>query len=440
MVRVALAVVFAVSALAKLTDRMGTRQAVAGVGVPATWVGPVASILAPAELVTALLLLPDATAGVGLALSLALLAAFTVTVILALRGGRVVECHCFGRLGGADISGRTVARNAGLALLAVAGLVGRGTDVESGPTAVALGLALAGAVVAAEALAGRAARRRRERDNEEAFDRAMEVNAAGDRHFAPDFRLTTLSGDERDLLSLLEGGLPLLLVFMMPGCAPCHAMRPAVARWADAYADVLRVAVVSRNGASENADAYAQFPRLEVLLDEDGAVIRAFGVTGTPGAALIGPAGILRGGLAIGERLVRRLLAAAVSGEEPDFADLMNETGIPADSLHLGSVVLARRTVTRHETVDGTVLVDEDTGAGATLDQIGAIVWSVLDGSPLRDIVADLAAEFETPAEVVGPDVLAMVTSLGRAGLLAGVASEPVPDEADPVTEPASTS
>ena len=253
----------------------------------------------------------------------------------------------------------------------------------------------------------------------------------------PDFRLPTLSGPELTLRGLLEAGRPLLVVFMMPGCGPCKSMRPAAARWADAYRDRVRVVIMSRFAPEANAEHYADFPRLEVLIDEDAAVSLAFGVMGTPSAVLVGPDGRRRGGLATGERLVRRLLAAALSGDEPDLATAHDETGASPDSLTLESAVRPRVTVTTHEADGTTVLVDEETGAGATLDPVGAIVWPLLDGGALTEVVDDLAVAFDTPAEVIGPDVLTMVKALGRAGLLEGIAAEPISDEVDPVEQTA---
>ena len=112
---VALATIFVVSGVAKLADRDGTREAVAGFGVPPSLVRPVALGLAPAEIVVAVLVLVPATAAVGLVLALGLLLAFTAAVVIALRAGRRPECHCFGRIGGADVSARTVVRNLALA-------------------------------------------------------------------------------------------------------------------------------------------------------------------------------------------------------------------------------------------------------------------------------------------------------------------------------------
>jgi thiol-disulfide isomerase/thioredoxin len=437
LVRVALACVFAVSGIAKLTDRDGTRQAVAGFGVPSRLVPVVALGIAPVELVTAVLLPFGRTAPLGLVLAAVLLIGFTGAVLLALRTGRTIDCHCFGRLGGADISGRTVVRNVVLGALTLIGLVGLGADSANRAVAVLGGILLAAVVITVEGLAGRAARQRRERENEAAFDLAMAENAHGGDMVA-DFRLPALGGGERTLADLLDGGRPLLILFMMPGCGPCKSMRPAVARWADTYPDRLRVAVISRYSMAANLDTYGDAPTLDVLVDEEAEVAKGFGVVGTPSAVLIGPDGRLQGGVASGERLVRRLLAAALSGEAPDLTSTLEESGEPADSIDLDSVPAPRQTVTTH-TADGvTVLVDEESGAGATLDDIGAIVWSVLDGSgSLREIVDDLADAFEAPAEVVGPDVVTMVRSLGRAGMLVGIAAEPTSDEVDPVTEPA---
>jgi hypothetical protein len=89
--------------------------------------------------------------------------------------------------------------------------------------------------------------------------------------------------------------------------------------------------------------------------------------------------------------------------------------------LDLDSPIRSRPGVETHPLGDSTVLLDTATGATVVVDQIGALVYSVLDGSRLGDIVADVAEVFDVPAEVVGPDVLGLVQTLGRAGLLEGV-------------------
>ena len=412
---VALAVVFAVSGGAKLLDRAGTREAVAGFGLPGRLVGPVATLLAPVELLTAVLLV--VAAPVGFVLALALLTAFSVAVALALRAGRRPECHCFGRLGAADVSARTLVRNGVLSALAVTGLVaaaGGSGRPEATAAAVLGGLALAGLVVLAEALAGQAARRRRARDDERAFD-------DGPGHTrAPEFRLPSLTGGTTGLDDLLAPGRPLLLITLSPGCGPCKALRPDVGRWAELLGSRVSVAVLATGTVEQNLAAYAEMPHLPVLVDVDG-VREELGTSGTPSAVLIGTDRRLLSGVAGGERLVRRLLAEAatdgeIGDEDPDTS------GRPVDSLTLDDVVGPRPTVEVHELDGAALLLDRATGATVTVDQLGALVWSVLDGTaPLAEIVRDLADVFGAPADVVGADVLELVRALGQAGLLADV-------------------
>ena len=115
--RVVLAAVFAVAAWGKLTDLAGTRQAVRDFGVPAPAAPAVALLLPIAELTAAvLLLLGDIIGAIG---ALVLLALFSAAVGLSLARGRRPDCHCFGQAHSQPVSGRTLARNAVLVLLAV---------------------------------------------------------------------------------------------------------------------------------------------------------------------------------------------------------------------------------------------------------------------------------------------------------------------------------
>ncbi len=419
LLRVALVVVFVVSGVAKLVDRDGTRQAVVGFGVPSRYVAPVALLLAPSELVVALLLLLPSTSTVGLVLAFVLLAAFTTVVVAALRAGRRPDCHCFGRVGGADVSWRTVARNGALAGLAVAGLVvarGSRDDLTAAETtgAVLGGVLVAAALILVEGLAGRSARRARERQDAITSEQV-------ERTTASDFRLPTPTGGEVSLAELLAPGLPLLLVSLSPGCGPCNRLRPDVAQWAQVLDEQVTVAVLASGTPEANRTAYDEMPHLPVLLDE-GGVRDQLGTTGAPSAVVVGADGRVTSGVANGEQLVRRLVRNFLTGADVVDAEIDDE-GLPADQLSLDSPVRARPGVEAHALHKSTMLLDTATGATLVVDQIGALVWSVLDGSLLRDIVADVADVFGAPAEVVGPDVLGLVQSLGRAGLLEGVST-----------------
>ncbi len=296
---VALAVVFAVSGAAKLLDRAGTREAVAGFGVPQTLVTPLAAGLAPAELVTAVLLLVPATRPAGLVLAAAMLLGFTAAVVTALRAGRRPDCHCFGRIGGADVSGRTVVRNLVLLAVAVVGVVGvtAGTAPDGGARAgaVALGLAVAAAVLVAEGLAGRAARARRAAADEATFAQQAERSTVA-RFARPD-----LEGRTWSLADLLAPGLPVLLVTLSPGCGPCKRLRPDVARWAQLFAGRVTVVALATGTAEANLPSYADVGPLTVLVDEDAGVRTALGTSATPSAVVIGPDGRLASPVAGGE-------------------------------------------------------------------------------------------------------------------------------------------
>lgn len=166
---------------------------------------------------------------------------------------------------------------------------------------------------------------------------------------------------------------------------------------------------------------------MPVLLDESGELRTALGTRATPSAVLVQPDGRLRGGVANGASLVRRLLAVALADDETLLMHGVTGAtteGEPASSIDLGTVVAPRATVQRHDMGDKALLVDPVTGAAVTVDQVGALVWSVLDGSSrLDEIVADIADVFGAPVEVVGHDVLELVRSLGRAGLFEGIAA-----------------
>jgi thiol-disulfide isomerase/thioredoxin len=326
------------------------------------------------------------------------------------------------------VSGRTATRNVALLVVTAAGLAGAAAGrTPSGRAAVGaavVGLALGAAVLAAEGLAGAGARRRRAVEDEARF-------ATVERAVAPRFEAGTLAGGRTSLDDLLAPGLPLLLVTLSPGCGPCKRLRPDVAAWAQIFADQLTVAVLATGTPEANAASYADTPHLTVVID-DGDVRARLGTTGTPSAVVVGPDGRLASGVAGGEALVRRLLVTTVTGVEPDLAESPHTDAADAemtvDELDLESAVGPRPGITQHALGESAVLMDPSTGATVVVDATGALVWSVLDGtSRLAEIVADLADVYGVPAEVVGPDVLALVRSLGRAGLLAGVRPGPAP-------------
>jgi hypothetical protein len=138
-------------------------------------------------------------------------------------------------------------------------------------------------------------------------------------------------------------------------------------------------------------------------------------------------------GVAVGEDRVRRLLVQTLTGTAVDEVDpdepAAEPTGTPVEDLDLTSTVAGRSTVEAHPAGETTVLLDTSSGATVAVDQIGALVWSVLDGSgTLGEVVTDLAEVFGAPEDQVATDVLVLVRSLGAAGLLEGVAPPDAPE------------
>ena len=96
--RLILAGVFAVSGVAKLADRAGSRQAVRDFGVPGWLASPLAFVLPIIELIIAVALLPASWAGWAGAAAAVLLGIFSIAIAVNLIRGRNPDCHCFGQL------------------------------------------------------------------------------------------------------------------------------------------------------------------------------------------------------------------------------------------------------------------------------------------------------------------------------------------------------
>lgn len=421
---VLLAAVFAVSGVAKLLDRRGTREAVQALGVPLA--GPVAVLLPLVELVLAATLVPPATGRRAALAGLLLLLAFTVVVVANLLAGRRPQCGCFGGLGSSDVSWRTVGRN-GLLLLAA----GLATGARTGSLLPAVPLAVAGAalLVGGEQLLSRRATARVEGEQLRALDAPL---SALHRERAPAFSVPDVEGKTVTLTDLLARGRPLLLVFLNPGCSSCRRLVPSVVRWHEDYADRLTTVAVSGH-LLRDTDGLGGTAALRVLSPGDDSLVDAFGVRGSPAAVLVATDGRLATPVAYGVGGVRRLFEVALTGVE------RRTSTTTADALDLDSRPGPRATVTAREVDGSTVLVDEATGASLSLDLLGAVVWQSLDGvASLREIAADIAEVFSADPDVVGRDVLRTVQACGAAGLLDGIAAgRPAPPVLTASKEPA---
>jgi cytochrome c biogenesis protein CcmG, thiol:disulfide interchange protein DsbE len=111
---------------------------------------------------------------------------------------------------------------------------------------------------------------------------------------APPFRLTSTAGESLSLAELR--GKPVVLVFWATWCPPCREEYPLLQSAAKAYADSVQfVGVASQDSAEEVARFVALhgsvFPH---LLDSDGEVANAYGLSGIPETYFIDAKGLLR--------------------------------------------------------------------------------------------------------------------------------------------------
>jgi thiol-disulfide isomerase/thioredoxin len=333
--RIILSGVFALASVTKLADLRGSRDAVAGFGVPERLAWLLGVLLPIGELAVAVALLPARTALIGGLGATALLALFVLVIARSVARGDAADCHCFGQLHSEPVGWRTLVRNGALASIAmfvvVAGWsqagpsatawIGRLSDV--GAVAVVGGIALA-AVASVCIAAWLALLKQNGRLLLRIDELEARLDAAGApppaRAYvglslgaeAPAFTLSGLYGETVTLASLIAAERPTMLLFTDPQCGPCNALMPQIATWQRQHGDDLTLAVLTRGSADEKSAKMREHGIASVWLDEDLAVYEAYGANGTPGAVLIDVQGRIASPIAAGQELIAELVAAAL--------------------------------------------------------------------------------------------------------------------------------
>jgi thiol-disulfide isomerase/thioredoxin len=320
--RLLLAAVFVVAAVGKLLDLQGARAALFGFGVPprvASLAGPLVPL---AELAAAVALVARPSAQWGGIAALALLLAFLGGIAYALARGRAPDCHCFGIFHSSRAGPSAIYRNAALA--ALAGFV----VIEApGPSLtawvsdhgvaelLAIGFGAGAAILAAVAIR----LWQRNKALQVALERVRDDLAAvppglPSGAVAPDFDLPVVGGGRLTLESLRDRGLPVLLVFMDPGCIPCRDLVPNLARWQATLAERLTIAVISSDGPEDNE--HASHGMTDVGLQNRLEVSFAYRVRGAPSAAFISPSGRVASSLAQGPTAIEALIRLTLRRDE----------------------------------------------------------------------------------------------------------------------------
>jgi peroxiredoxin len=379
MARLLLALVLAAAGVTKLADRRGSRQAIIDFGAPAILAAPIGLLMPLAELAVAAALVPAATAWWGAAGALALLLLFAVAIGANLARGRKPECHCFGQLHSAPAGPKTLARNGALAAVA-AFVLWQGRD-GAGPgflgwmgelSAAQLAAVVSGLVALAllggqwwflmhllgqngrllmrvEALEARLGAEDARVPSENVTQQGAGLPVGSQ---APSFSLHGLRGETLTLESLLSSGKPVLLVFTDPGCGPCTAMLPEIARWQKEHSERLTVALVSRGGAEKNRTKAQEHGLTHVLLQEDWEVSEAYRVKGTPSAVLVAPDGKVGSPAANGADAIRSTVGRLVGTWAP--VSMTKKVGEVAPEVNLPDL-------------DGTIVELNDFGGEETM-------------------------------------------------------------------------
>jgi len=126
-----------------------------------------------------------------------------------------------------------------------------------------------------------------------------EVRTVGRDDPAPRIDGVDLNGKPVSLDDCL--GAPFLLLFWDPGCGYCEQLLPLIRAFEPATTRV-RLVVVSKGSVTANRQLGFTSP---IVLDDERTIARAYGISGTPGAVLIGARGTVASEVAEGAHAVR---------------------------------------------------------------------------------------------------------------------------------------
>ncbi|MWV57655.1 MauE/DoxX family redox-associated membrane protein [Rathayibacter sp. VKM Ac-2754] len=295
--------VLVASGALKLGRADAFRDSLGALGLPALLArGPLFARLFPVGeilLGLAIVLAPAPAHRLALVVAALVYAVFLVVAVRASRAPEPVDCECFGGLGESRMTGRTVARNALLLALALAGLAGPAPAALLGPVvASTIASGLAAALVAVVLVLVR--------------DRRAAPSPSVPGAVTDGLELRTFAGERIPLADFAQP--PTHLVFFSPNCISCHELVARFRWWPNGLREGEELVPVFL-GAPEAFAAHEVFAPLveHALYDPDRAAAAALGRTSTPGHVLLDPQNPLGDGWTSGWfEIERRVL-------RPDF-------------------------------------------------------------------------------------------------------------------------
>jgi peroxiredoxin len=211
----------------------------------------------------------------------------------------------------------TVARNLALAApaayIAIEGpgpsLTSWAANINATDLALVATSTLATISTATAALLWRENRRLRSTNNQAAAPR-VQIGA-----LAPHFTLPSTAGHAVSLQDLLADDRACVLTFVSPGCGPCAALLPELARWHDTITERLDITLITPAKAVEAEQLAHQHALTNVLIDEQSTVMNAYGTMATPSAVLVASDGTVRSTPATGPVAIESLIRLALQRE-----------------------------------------------------------------------------------------------------------------------------
>ena len=296
LIRILLAAVFAVAAVAKLLDLKGSRNSLRDFGVPERLANAGGVLLPVMELTVAALLVFRPTAQWGALGALLLLLAFMGGIANAMRRGIAPDCNCFGQLHSAPAGRETLIRNGILATLAAVALGGGpGPNVadwvgdRSAAELIAVGIGAAAVAIGFWAVRLNSANRQlnealaNERKRAALAPPGLPVGTP-----APQFEVLSVDrGEVVTLDALREGNRPVLLMFTSPNCGPCAQIFPMLRRWQQTLSERMTIALVSVGAPEANEYLLEEYGFENLLLQDGVEVTESFKIRGTPSAVLV---------------------------------------------------------------------------------------------------------------------------------------------------------
>jgi thiol-disulfide isomerase/thioredoxin len=303
------------------------RDTVLAFGVPDRFADALSKLLPVAELLTAAALLPTVTARAGAVAAAVLLVVFTGGVANALRQGRTPNCNCFGQVSSEAISARTLARNA--AFIVLAGLSiwrGAGASLLSWTSNLDAANLVAAIAVIVASLAAFAVFQLRALLTAARTELTTAV-ARGAKpglqpgEAAPEFVLPNLvGGGHVTLTSLLERGVPAVLLFASQSCGPCMQMLPEVVRWSETLSERLTFVLIESGVEDPTglAGDIAGLGSLLTLVDDQHEVAQLYGVTMTPSGLIVDAEGRILTNQSSGGGNIEGMVRSALNSDPAD--------------------------------------------------------------------------------------------------------------------------